>query len=83
MGQRLIALDQLLNTMYNGGYADETFSARCHRMALKGEPKWINRKNFIDCWAMWLFKQPNHCEEAYHSEMNRKQLPPIYSVKEH
>ena len=38
MKQFLIALDQLANTLV-GGYADETLSARAHRVAEEGGPK--------------------------------------------
>ena len=39
MLQVLIAFDQLANTLI-GGHADETLSARAHRMRVKGQPYW-------------------------------------------
>ena len=67
--QVLVAIDQLINTCI-GGYADETLSSRAHRRRLRGKPgvAWI-----IDHIFFW---QPNHCQEAYESELNRMQYPP-------
>lgn len=67
--QVLIALDQVLNTLFRG-YADETLSSRAHRHALKGNP-WPER--IINAL---LFFDKDHCRESYESELNRRQLPP-------
>lgn len=67
MKQFLIALDQTLNTII-GGMADETVSARAYR---KG---WKKREALIN----WLFRNPDHCRDSYHSELMRKHLPDEY-----
>ncbi len=67
----IIALDQLVNAI-TGGWADETLSARAWR--LRGRNNWWNfLRQAID---ILFFFQPNHCSEAYHSEVERRQLPP-------
>ena len=71
--QVLIAIDQLFNTLI-GGYADETISSYAHRKRLKGKP-WLAR--LIDAFFFW---QPNHCQQAFQSELDRAHLPP--SVRE-
>lgn len=71
--QVLIAIDQLFNTII-GGYADETISSYAHRKRLKGKP-WLAR--LIDALFFW---QPNHCQQAFQSELDRAHLPP--SVRE-
>lgn len=70
--QILIAIDQLLNAI-TGGYADETLSARAHRMRIKGQPYWGWTANAIDELFFW---QEGHCELAYLSEVRRRQFPP-------
>lgn len=71
MKQVLIAIDQLLNTLF-GGFADETLSARCwrcrERQPFKLLESVINR----------LFFDPSHCLDSYLSERRRFQLPPEY-----
>lgn len=68
--QVLVALDQLVNTLF-GGYADETVSSRSRRAYITGKRKWtINLINLLFFW------QNDHCKEAYESEMERNQLPP-------
>ncbi len=73
MKQFLIAVDQVVNTLF-GGYADETMSARAYRMSLDGR-RWPMR--VID--AIFFF-DPNHCYESFASERDRKQLPRSYRV---
>jgi len=68
--QALIALSQLLNTLFLGGYADETTSSRCWRMRDKSAA-WNLLFGFVD----WLFGA-GHCEASYYSEMERLQFPP-------
>ena len=75
--QLLIAFDQFLTVLVFmvlfpklTSWADETFSARCHRMALGGItlPEKIVDKIF--------FFDKNHCAESYKSELEGRQLPP-------
>lgn len=73
--QILIALDQLLNTIFRG-YADETLSSRAWRHYAGGSRKWPKR--LIDAV---LFFDKNHCEESYKSEILRRQLPPSMREK--
>ena len=68
--QVLVALDQLVNTLF-GGYADETISSRSHRAYVSGKRKWM--RNLINALFFW---QNDHCKEAYESEISRGQLPP-------
>lgn len=65
--QVAIAIDQLLNTLL-GGMSDETLSARAHRTGSAWEP-------VIDALFFW---QADHCQDAYISEKERKQLPSEY-----
>lgn len=72
--QNLIALDQQLNTLL-GGMADETLSARAHRMREKQQKYWGWTANFIDFIFFW---EKNHCFMAYQYEIRRRQLPEAY-----
>ena len=74
MIQILIALDQLFNAML-GGMADETLSARAHRMRAKGQRYWGWTANAIDALFFW---QPGHCALAYEWERGRRDLPGEY-----
>lgn len=74
MHQFLIALDQLINTLFKG-WADETLSARAYRNAANGNAKWQRIQRAIDAI---FFGQPNHCRGAHRMELERMQLPPIY-----
>lgn len=71
VGQVAIAIDQLINALL-GGYADETLSARAHRMRVKKQPYWGWTANMIDRGFFW---QKAHCEAAYKAEQQRKHLP--------
>ena len=73
--QILIALDQLLNTMLCG-WADETFSARCHR-----EKRWL--EYVIDLLFWWQVDKNGkwHCEQCYQHEMERRDMPEEYRKK--
>ena len=67
----LIAADQFFNAL-TGGAADETLSSRTYRGAILAEqPKkrWRVLYRFIN----WLFRDKNHCETAYKSEITGKQ----------
>lgn len=66
----LIALDQLLNTIFNG-WPDETLSARAHRLEQERGRKWP--RFLID---LILFFDKDHCYQSYLSEIERRQLPP-------
>ena len=70
--QLLIVVDQVFNVLL-GGYADETLSARAHRMRIKGQPYWGWTANAIDELFFW---QEGHCELAYLAEVKRRQFPP-------
>lgn len=74
MLQLLIAIDQLLNVLLCGGWADETLSSNAWRMEQKG--KWTGRlfRPVID----WLCSpwQQDHCRKAWESERLRLQLAP-------
>lgn len=73
--QFLIAIDQLLNTLIPGGYADETLSARAHRMRVKGQPYWGWLARAINLLFFW---QEDHCQGAWLEEIRRRQLPDAY-----
>lgn len=80
MLQVLIAIDQLLNTLI-GGKADETLSARAHRMRLKRQKYWGWTADAIDALFFWQkdeHGQRNHCKRSYESEIKRRHLPPHY-----
>lgn len=68
----LVAVDQLVNAIL-GGWADETISARCHR--LRDHQPFKILRPVID--GLFFF-QPNHCQRAYESERLRAQLPAEY-----
>ena len=69
----LLWLDQGFS-VFTGGYADETFSARCHRCRNNSLLMDVSRRavNAIFCW------QDNHCQQAYRNEMERRGMPPEY-----
>ena len=71
--QVLIAIDQLVNTLIPGGWADETLSSRAHRMRLKGQPAWGWTAGAIDFIFFW---QLGHCAAAYESERLRAHQHP-------
>ena len=66
----LIAVDQLINTLFMG-WPDETLSSRCWRWELEGIRAWPRK--LVDTLFFW---QPNHCRSAYESERKRLQYPP-------
>ena len=70
----LVASDQWVNALFSG-WADETVSAHAHRLYRDGKP-WGWVKAPID----WLFawQGPEHCRQAYESELRRMQSPPEY-----
>lgn len=79
--QVLIAADQLLNTLICGGYADETMSSHCWRMAEAGKPRALYWRPKID----WVFEKvfrdgPNHCFHSYESERMRRHSPPEFQT---
>lgn len=75
----LIALDQLANAVL-GGSPDETLSARAWRMEQKGRPAGRYLRPFIDA-LFWPIGQANHCQDAYISELNRRQYPAAYTLE--
>lgn len=52
-------------------WADETLSSRCWRWHLYGVRSWPCR--LVDMLFWW---QNNHCQSAYESERDGRQLPP-------
>ena len=75
--QLLLWIDQGFSVI-TGGYADETFSARCYRREYK-EKFFFYMRPFVDI----LFKifQKDHCYNAYLSEQKRLELPPEYRIE--
>lgn len=78
--QVFIAADQLVNALIpplDGtiSYADETLSARAHRMRVKGHRYWGWTAGAIDKLFFW---QRGHCHAAYQREHERKDLPHEY-----
>lgn len=73
LSQILIAVDQLVNTLF-GGWADETISSVAWRKRNEGSG-WRFLRCFIDCLFFW---QANHCRTAYESEIQRTQCPPEF-----
>lgn len=78
--QIAIAIDQLLNALA-WGKADETLSARAHRMRIKQQPVWGWSADAIDLLFFWQTDsngKRNHCESSYLSEIERRHLPEHY-----
>ena len=69
-----IGMDQLANA-FIGGSADETLSARAHRMRAKGQRWWGWTASAIDRLFFW---QRDHCLNAHLAELQRAQLPKPY-----
>lgn len=69
--QILLAIDQLANAL-TGGWADETMSSRTYRNR-EVNSFWKFAHKFINTL---FFFQPNHCYEAYMSEVNGTQQDP-------
>ena len=72
--QNLIAFDQQLNTILNG-MADETLSARAHRMREKKQKYWGWTASAIDFIFFW---EKDHCYNSYMYEIQRRQQPVDY-----
>lgn len=70
--QALIAFDQLLNTIFCNGYADETMSSNAYRMERKGRIAGKILRPAIDSLFFW---QEHHCYSSYLSEVKRHQMP--------
>lgn len=66
----LIALDQLVNAIFNG-WPDETISSRAWRWEQKGKRSWPRK--MIDTIFFW---EQNHCQGSYENEKTGRQLPP-------
>jgi len=67
----LIAIDQLAATVFFGTEPDETISAMAYRRGWRGFETFIN----------FLFRDPNHCRDAYFAECNGTQNHPEYRSK--
>lgn len=88
--QVFIAFDQLVNALIppfiTVSWADETLSARIFRAARRG--RFVGRIAMppVDLlFSLWQKdaqgqRLRNHCEAAYHKEMERRNLPPEYRV---
>lgn len=63
-----IAFDQLFAVILFGCMPDETISAMAHRRQWKRLERCIN----------WLFRDPDHCAQAYISEMDGTQTATEY-----
>ena len=74
-----IGLDQSLNCLIKlsdgWGQPDEMLSARAWR--LREAHPWLRR--WIDRLFFW---DPNHCEECFRIELERRQLHPAYRAAE-
>lgn len=74
----LVACDQLVNALM-GGWPDETLSSRCWRWHSDGVRSWPCR--LVD-WLFWWDQEKRdgrtirHCELAWESERDGRQLPP-------
>lgn len=66
--QLSVVFSSLLNVLFGSGWADEAFSAFAHR---KGG--W--RRDLINGLFWW---QEDHCQAAFYSELQRRQLPAEY-----
>lgn len=78
MKQVLIALDQLINTLFHG-MADETLSARAFRNNHKTH--WKIAEQIINSLFFWQRNEHgkmNHTQRAFAAELDRKQLPLEY-----
>lgn len=74
--QNFIGIDQLINTFFFGGFADETISARAWREEVfHGHGKWTWVRGTLDALFFW---EINHCKNAWDSEMQRRQMPVEY-----
>ena len=75
----LIGLDQTVNCLIRlsdgWGFPDESLSARAWRLREQHPAlqRWIDRIMFFD---------KDHCETSYLREMQRKQLPDVYSLNQ-
>lgn len=71
--QILIAFDQLLNTIFCGGWADETMSSNAYRMNVAGKP-WGFMRWVID--FLFFPIERDHCRKSHQAELMRMQSPP-------
>ena len=71
----LIALDQTVNTIFNGE-PDETISARCWRLRAR-----VPFNIFHLLIDRLFFLEDSHCYNSYLAEVNRKQLAEEYRTK--
>ena len=78
--QSAIAFDQFVNAFLFGGWADETFSARCYRQGRRaferGErDRWLIAWRAVDMLFFW---QDGHCAQAFDAERARAHFPLEY-----
>lgn len=72
MFQILVALDQLANTVFCRGYADETMSSAVYRMERDGR-FWGRLRRVVDAV---MFFDPIHCYRSYLAGLERAKTPP-------
>ncbi len=70
--QNAVALTQTLNALL-GGWGDESTSSRAHRQQHKA--RWRMARRAINALFWWQSK--DHCLDAYESEQQRRQYPPV------
>lgn len=73
--RNLQALDQIINTVFNG-WPDETISARFYRRDMQGKPSWPRRG--VDRLFFVVFGERGHCYRAWQNEVDRRHMPTGY-----
>lgn len=73
----LIGLDQFIWTLLSGD-PDETISAAMWRLETDGKALAGPVRRAIDWIALKVFRQKDHCQTAYASEVLKRQLPKEY-----
>jgi hypothetical protein len=76
--QVTIALDQLVNSIFNGS-ADETISSRCFRLNARNPYKWMEKAVNL---LFQPFQGPDHCRRAYLKELNGRQRPQDFAQRQ-
>lgn len=74
--QNLIAIDQLINTLFFFGWADETLSARIHRSNMF--TRWRMLEYIVDTIFFW---KKDYCEDSWAKGMMRRQAPVEFREK--
>ena len=76
----VVALDQVIYVIVTlgAGSPDETLSAAAWRTEQDGKLMGRFFRPIIDAVFRSLFREENHCQNSYHSEVMRKHLPEHY-----